>query len=106
MANLDPDVPPLHEPLAQLERHLIDDYLLALGYDPDALRQRQDPAARKLLVAASQHAALTLTEVESRADDLRDLNHGRRWTMMRRRATDPAFWLYRWPPDCGFMYDE
>jgi len=78
MANMDPDVLPLHEPRAQLERHLIDDSLLALGHDPDALRQRRDPAARKLLVAASQHAALTLTEVESRAHYVHDLHDGRR----------------------------
>ena len=77
MANLDPDVPPLQEPQAQLEQHLIDDYLLALGHDPDALRQRRDAAARKLLAAASQHAALRLTEVESRAHYVRDLHDGR-----------------------------
>jgi hypothetical protein len=77
MANMDPDVPPLHEPLAQLERHLIDDYLLGLGHDPDALRQRQDPAARTLLAAASQHAALRLTEVESRFHYVRELHDGR-----------------------------
>jgi hypothetical protein len=78
MANMDLDAPPLHEPLAQLEQHLIDDYLLALGHDPDALRQRRDPAARKLLMAASQNAGLKLTEVESRAHYVRDLHDGRR----------------------------
>ena len=77
MANMDPDVPPLHEPLAQLEQHLIDDYLLALGYDPDTLRQRRDPAARTLMAAASQHAALRLSEVESRAHYIRELHDGR-----------------------------
>jgi hypothetical protein len=77
MANMDPDVPPLHEPLAQLERHLIYDYLLALGYDPETLRQRRDPAARALMAAASQHAALRLTEVESRAHYIRELHDGR-----------------------------
>jgi hypothetical protein len=77
MANMDPDVPPLHDPLAQLERHLIDDYLLALGYDPDVLRQRRDAAARALMAAASQQAALRLTEVESRAHYIRELHDGR-----------------------------
>ena len=77
MTNPDPAVPPLHEPQAQLEQHLIDDYLLALGYDPDALRQRPDAAARELLTAASQHAALRLTEVESRAHYVRELHDGR-----------------------------
>jgi hypothetical protein len=75
--NPDPDVPPLHEPLAQLERHLIDDYLRALRYDPEALRQRPDPAARTLMAAASQHAALRPTEVESRAHYIRELHDGR-----------------------------
>ncbi len=75
---MDPDVPPLHEPLAQLERHLIDEDLVALGHDPDALRQRRDAAARTLLTAASQHAALHLTEVESRAHYVRELHDGRR----------------------------
>ncbi len=78
MANMDPDVSPLHEPLAQLERHLIDDYLVERGHDPDALRQRADAAARTLLAAASQYAALRLTEVESRAHYVRDLHDGRR----------------------------
>ena len=77
MANMDPDVRPLHEPLAQLERHLINDSLLALGHDPDALRQRPDPAARKLRAAASRHAALKLTEVESRAHYVGHLHDGR-----------------------------
>jgi hypothetical protein len=78
MATMDPDVPPLHEPLAQLERHLIDEYLVAHGQDPEALRQRPDILARTLLTAASQHAALRLTEVESRAHYVRELHDGRR----------------------------
>jgi hypothetical protein len=78
MANMDPDVPPLDEPQAQLERHLIDDYLLGLGHDPDAVRTRSDPAARKVLTDAAQYAALKLTEVESRAHFVLDLHDGRR----------------------------
>ena len=37
-----------------------------------------DAAARTLLAAASQHAALRLTEMESRAHYVRELHDGRR----------------------------
>jgi hypothetical protein len=71
------DLPPLEEPLAALERRLIDEYIRGAGEDPEALRQRTDPAAHKLLAQASQHAALKLTEVESRAHYVRELHDGR-----------------------------
>jgi hypothetical protein len=70
-----PDTPPLEEPLAELERRLIDDYLRAAGHDPIALRASHDEASRKLLIQASIHAAMKLTEVESRAHYVRDLHH-------------------------------
>ena len=69
------DTPPMEEPLAELERQLIDEYLRAAGHDPDALRARHDDASRKLLTEASTHAAMKLTEVESRAHYIRDLHH-------------------------------
>ena len=75
---MDPDTPPLEEPLAELERRLIDDYLRGAGQDPAAVRQRTDADAHALLRAASLHAALKLTEVESRAHYVRDLHDGRR----------------------------
>ena len=68
------DVPPLKEPLAQLERWLIDEYLRRAGHDPGALRARGDPAARTLLVEASVYAATRLTEVEARARYVRDIH--------------------------------
>ena len=71
---MDPDVRPLEEPLAELERRLIDDYLRQSGHDPDALRARHDDEARKLLTAASVHAATKLTEIESRSHFVRDLH--------------------------------
>ena len=74
----DPDVPPLEEPLAELERRLIDEYVRNRGLDPDVVRSRTDPAARRVLVDAAQYAALKLTEVESRAHYVRDLHDGRR----------------------------
>ena len=72
---MDPDVPPIKEPLADLERKLIDEYLRKAGHDPDALRARTDEAARKLLIDAAVHAAAKLTEVESRAHYVDDLHH-------------------------------
>ena len=73
---MEPDVPPMREPLADLERRLIDEYLRNLGHDPDALRARHDEAARKLLVEASVHAASKLTEIESRSHYVRELHEG------------------------------
>jgi hypothetical protein len=72
---MQPDVPPAEEPQAELERRLIDEYLRAAGHDPEVVRARGDEASRKLLIAASMHAALKLTEVESRAHYVRDLHH-------------------------------
>lgn len=71
---MDPDTPPLEEPLAELERRLIDEYLRTQGHDPAALRARHDEAARALLAAASVHAAVKLTEIESRAHYVRGLH--------------------------------
>jgi len=73
-AGMDPDVPPLEEPLAELERRLIDEYLRKQGHDPDALRRRHDEAARKLLSEASTYAATKLTEIESRSHYVRELH--------------------------------
>ncbi|MBI4888952.1 MAG: hypothetical protein HY824_17765 [Acidobacteria bacterium] len=71
---MDPDTRPLEEPLADLERRLIDDYLRQAGHDPDALRARRDEAARALLAKASVHAAAKLTEIESRSHYVRELH--------------------------------
>ena len=68
-----PNVPPLEEPLAELERRLIDEFLRSAGHDPDALRARHDEESRKLLVQASIYAANRLTEVETRAHYVRSL---------------------------------
>ena len=73
---MDPDVRPMEEPQAELERRLIDEYLQKAGYDPDVLRTRHDDEARKLLTAASVHAAAKLTEIESRSHYVRDLREG------------------------------
>jgi hypothetical protein len=71
---MDPDVAPLEEPLAELERQLIDEYLRSRGHDPDALRAMHDDASRKLLVEASTYAAGKLTEIESRSHLVQELH--------------------------------
>ena len=73
--HMDPDIRPLEEPLAELERRLIDEYLRNAGHDPDALRARHDDAAaRKLLTDAAVYAATKLTEIESRSHYLREIH--------------------------------
>ena len=69
------DRPPLEEPLAELERHLIDAYLAGAGHDRDRLVRRDDEEARTLLREASRYASVTLSEVEARSHYLRAL-HG------------------------------
>jgi hypothetical protein len=71
---MDPDVRPLEEPLAELERRLIDEYLRGAGYEPEVLRASHDETARKLLVAAAVYAATKLTEIETRANYVRDIH--------------------------------
>ena len=66
MVILDNDSRPLEEPLARLERELIDAYIKGAGYDPVALRARDDDEARRLQADASVYASARLTEVESR----------------------------------------
>ena len=73
---MDPDVRPIEEPLAELERRLIDEYLRKLGHDPVVLRGRRDDEARKLLTAAAIYAASKLTEIESRSHYVRELRDG------------------------------
>jgi len=66
---------PLEEPLAELERRLMSEYVAALGEDLHALLNRHDEAARAILTDASLYATARLTEVESRSHYLRGL-HG------------------------------
>lgn len=71
------DVPPLEEPLAELERRLIDEYIRGAGYDPVALRQSPDDAAKRVLTDASTFAATRLSEIEARSHYVRELHSGR-----------------------------
>jgi hypothetical protein len=67
--------PPLEEPLAELERQLINAYLAGAGQNFHDLMTRDDEAAHQLLVQASLYASERLSEIESRAHFLRKL-HG------------------------------
>lgn len=69
------DVPtaPMKEPLADLERELINAYVAGAGQTLDALVARNDQEARRILAEASLYATTKLTEVESRLHYLRSL---------------------------------
>ena len=70
------DVPPLKEPLAELERQIIEEYIRRLGHDPNTLRTSMDAGARRILVEASTYAATRLSEVEARSHYIRELHMG------------------------------
>ena len=69
------DRPPLHDLLAELERHLMSAYVAGAGQDLEALLARGDDDARRLLVEASRYASAKLSEVEARSHYLHAL-HG------------------------------
>lgn len=75
MTMLPIDRPPIEEPLAELERHLISAYLAGAGHDLHNLLTRSDDEARELLAAASRYASERLSEIEARFHYLRTL-HG------------------------------
>jgi hypothetical protein len=67
------DSPPLEEPLAELERQLMSEYVAAAGQDLHALLVRHDEEARMLLTEASRCATAKLAEVEARSRYLHKL---------------------------------
>ena len=66
---------PLEEPLSELERHFITEYLTHAGADYHALLARNDDESRSLLRQAAQHATQRLSEIEARSDYVHKL-HG------------------------------
>jgi hypothetical protein len=70
------DVPPLEEPLAELERRIINEYIRDHGYDPAALRASADAVGHKILADAAVYASARLTEVEARSHYVRELHTG------------------------------
>ncbi len=71
-----PDRQPLHDPLAELELHLIHAYLAGAGHALDELLNRTDDEARRLLTEASRYASGKLSEAESRWRYLHTLHGG------------------------------
>jgi hypothetical protein len=67
------DEAPIHEPLAELERHLISAYVAGAGHDLHDLQSRTDDEARRLLADASRFASARMSEVEARLHYLRAL---------------------------------
>jgi hypothetical protein len=87
----------LHDPLAELERHLISAYLAGAGHTREELLARTDEEARRLLAEASRYASVKLSEVEARAHYLHKLHGGEPWGDLRmswhlreRRVRDDA----------------
>ena len=58
---------PLRAPLAQLERALIDEFLIARGHDPLTLDALPEHEREALLKVASLHASARLAEIEVRS---------------------------------------
>lgn len=73
MIDRDAKEPPMHEPLAWLERHLIEAYVAGSGSSYEELVQRNDDAARRLLADASRYASDRLSEIEARSHYLHRL---------------------------------
>lgn len=63
----------MKEPLAELEKELINAYVAGAGQDFQRLLARDDEGARRLLSDASLYATARLAEIESRSHYLRSL---------------------------------
>jgi hypothetical protein len=72
MTNPD-DTAPLHDPMAEIERHLMSAYAAGAGHDLETLLGRTDEDARRLLAEASRYASGRLSEVEARLHYLHKL---------------------------------
>jgi hypothetical protein len=69
------DVNPVHDPDSQLEQMLIEQFLLARGYDHAGLQALPEEQRKPLLREASIYAAGKLAEIEARAHFVHDLHH-------------------------------
>jgi hypothetical protein len=75
MTEWQPDLPPLCDPEAHLERAFIEEFLRRKGYDAASVLALAEHERMALLREASIYAAGKLTEVEARARYVHDL-HG------------------------------
>jgi hypothetical protein len=72
------DILALEDPIAPLERALIEEFLRREGYEPLMLNELLEPERHALLKNASTYASARLTEVESRAHFVHDIHGGDR----------------------------
>lgn len=68
---------PIEDPMAPLERALIDQYLQERGASRSTLHLRPPDERRTLLVQAAQYAAVRLAEIDARAAYVHEI-HGAR----------------------------
>ena len=64
---METNITPVEDPLAALERLLIDEFLALRGFTRQSVGQLPASEAAMLLSAACEHASLRLAEIESRA---------------------------------------
>ncbi len=67
---------PLHAPLGELERAIIDQFVRARGYDPLTLHALPEDERETLLKEASLHASAKLAEIEARSHFLAEIHDG------------------------------
>jgi hypothetical protein len=72
-----PDIQPIEDQMARLERALIEEFIRKGGHDPAHLELLPPAEREELLKHASTYAAARLAEVESRAHYVHDI-HGER----------------------------
>jgi hypothetical protein len=65
----------MEDPEAQLERSLIEEFLLAHGHRPRDVPALPEEQRRHLLEGASVYAAGRLAEIQARAHYLHELDH-------------------------------
>jgi hypothetical protein len=69
------DKPVMEDPLAQLEKAFIAEYLRSRGYDPEKLHELPEEVVKQLMTEASLYASTKLEEVEARAHFVEEV-HG------------------------------
>ena len=74
MTVLNSEVHPMEDPEAQLERALIEEFLLSHGHSPHEVSALPADQRRQLLEAASVYAAGRLAEIRARAHYVHDLH--------------------------------
>lgn len=63
----------MEDPLALLERSLIDEYLTSRGYTPDVLETLPRRTVERILADAGEAASLLMAQIDSRARYIKQL---------------------------------